>query len=279
LLRDVRFRRALSLSIDRHEINNVVYYGLALEGQNTMLPNSPLYDEANRKAWAGYDPAQAKRLLDEIGLTKKNSEGIRLLPDGRPLQIVIETAGSVAEEGDVLELIRDTWREVGIKLFAKPQQIELMHNRIFSGETMMCIDRGLENGLANAEMSPAVLAPTLQNDWEWPRWGQYYETHGMSGEAPDMPMGLELMQLAHQWMNATDFEARQALWRRMLAIHADQVLTIGLVAEVPQPVVVSDQLRNVPEQGVYNFDPGAFFGVYKPDRFWFVPETPADQPS
>ena len=279
LLRDVRFRRALSLSIDRHENNNVVYYGLALEGQNTMLPNSPLYDEANRKAWAGYDPAQAKRLLDEIGLTKKNSEGIRLLPDGRPLQIVIETAGSVAEEGDVLELIRDTWREVGIKLFAKPQQIELMHNRIFSGETMMCIDRGLENGLANAEMSPAVLAPTLQNDWEWPRWGQYYETHGMSGEAPDMPMGLELMQLAHQWMNATDFEARQALWRRMLAIHADQVLTIGLVAEVPQPVVVSDQLRNVPEQGVYNFDPGAFFGVYKPDRFWFVPETPADQPS
>ena len=279
LLRDVRFRRALSLSIDRHEINNVIYYGLALEGQNTMLPASPLYDEANRKAWAGYDPAQAKRLLDEIGLTKRNGEGIRLLPDGRPLQIVIETAGTVAEEGDVLELIRDTWREVGIKLFAKPQQIELMHNRIFSGETMMCIDRGLENGLANAEMSPAVLAPTLQNDWQWPRWGQFYETHGMSGEAPDMPMGLELMQLAHQWMNATDFEARQSLWRRMLAIHADQVPTIGLVAEVPQPVVVTDRLRNVPERGIYNFDPGAFFGVYKPDRFWFVPETPADQPS
>ncbi|HEV2677723.1 MAG TPA: ABC transporter substrate-binding protein [Aliidongia sp.] len=279
LLRDVRFRRALSLAIDRHEINNVIYYGLALEGQNTMLPGSPLYDEADRKAWAQYDPAQAGKLLDEIGLTKRNGEGIRLLPDGRPLQIVVETAGTVAEESDVLELIRDTWREVGIKLFSKPLQIELMHNRIFSGETMMSIDRGLENGLANAEMSPAALAPTLQNDWQWPRWGQYYETHGMSGEAPDMPMATELMQLGHQWMNATDFEARRSLWRRMLAIHADRVLTIGLCAEVPQPVVVSDRLRNVPEQGIYNFDPGAFFGVYKPDRFWFVPEVPADQPS
>jgi peptide/nickel transport system substrate-binding protein len=77
-------------------------------------------------------------------------------------------------------------------------------------------------------------------------------------------------------MNATDFEARQMIWQRMLRIQANQVLTIGLVSEVPQPVVVSDRLRNVPEQGIYNFDPGAFFGVYKPDRFWFVPETPAD---
>ncbi|GGF32277.1 peptide ABC transporter substrate-binding protein [Aliidongia dinghuensis] len=279
LLRDVRFRRALSLAIDRHEINNVIYYGLALEGQNTMLPDSPLYSAADRKAWAEYDPGQARRLLDEIGLTKKNSEGIRLMPDGRPLQIVVEMAGAAAEEGDVLELIRDNWREVGIKLFAKPLQIEVMHNRIFSGETVMCIDRGLENGLANAEMSPAHLAPTLQSDWQWPRWGQFYETHGMSGEAPDLPVGMDLLKLARQWMDATDFEARQALWRRMLAIHADQVLTIGLVAEVPQPVVVSDRLRNIPEQGVYNFDPGAFFGVYKPDRFWFVPEAPADQPS
>jgi peptide/nickel transport system substrate-binding protein len=280
LMRDVRFRRALSLAIDRHEINNVIYYGLALEGQDTMLPDSPLYDERDRKAWAAYDPAQAKRLLDEIGLTKKNGEGIRLLPDGRPLQIVVETAGTVAEEGDMLELIRDNWREVGVKLFAKPLQIELMHNRIFGGETMMSIDRGLENGLANADMSPAALAPTLQSNWQWPRWGQYYETHGMSGEAPDMPMALQLMALAHDWMNATDFEARQSIWKHMLAIHADRVLTIGLVAEVPQPVVVSDRLRNVPERGVYNFDPGAFFGVYKPDRFWFVPEeAPADQPS
>ena len=44
LVRDVRFRRALSLAIDRHEINQVIYFGLAIEGQNTVLPESPLYD-------------------------------------------------------------------------------------------------------------------------------------------------------------------------------------------------------------------------------------------
>ena len=29
------------------------------------------------------------------------------------------------------------------------------------------------------------------------------------------------------------------------------------------------KLRNVPEEGIYNWDPGALFGIYKPDGFWF----------
>ena len=45
--------------------------------------------------------------------------------------------------------------------------------------------------------------------------------------------------------------------------------TIGVVAGVPQPVLVSDRLRNVPAEGVWSFDPGAFFGIYNPPGFWF----------
>jgi peptide/nickel transport system substrate-binding protein len=59
------------------------------------------------------------------------------------------------------------------------------------------------------------------------------------------------------------------VWQRILEIHAEQVFTIGLVANVRQPVVVSRRLRNVPDIGVYNWDPGAFFGIYRPDSFWF----------
>ena len=55
----------------------------------------------------------------------------------------------------------------------------------------------------------------------------------------------------------------------MLEIRADNVFTIGIVSGVPQPVVVDDRLRNVPEKGIYNWDPGAHFGIYRPDTFWF----------
>ncbi len=55
----------------------------------------------------------------------------------------------------------------------------------------------------------------------------------------------------------------------MLQIWAEEVYSIGLIAGVLQPVVVNARLRNVPVEGVYNWDPGAHFGLYKPDGFWF----------
>jgi peptide/nickel transport system substrate-binding protein len=271
LMRDVRFRRALSLAIDRHEINQVIYYGLAIEGQNTVLPGSPLYEPQYRTEWASFDLKQARKLLDEIGLTKRDSEGIRLLPDGRPLEIVVENAGESTEESDVLELIRDTWREAGIRLFSKPSQVDSFRRRVYSGETMMSIGRGYDNGLPTADMPPWEFAPTTQAQLQWPRWGQYVETKGRSGEACDMPAAMELRELYQAWFDAPDERTRAEVWHKMLAIQADRVFTIGLIAGVLQPVVVTNRLHNVPEEGTYNFDPGAFFGVYHMDTFWLTP--------
>ena len=58
----------------------------------------------------------------------------------------------------------------------------------------------------------------------------------------------------------------------MLRIHADQVFTIGIVAAIPQPAVIHARLRNVPEHGVYNWEPGAHLGIHRMDTFWFEPE-------
>ena len=44
---------------------------------------------------------------------------------------------------------------------------------------------------------------------------------------------------------------------------------ISVFAHIWIPVVVNDHLRNVPSDGVYNWDPGAHFGMYRPDGFWF----------
>lgn len=273
LFRDVRFRRALSLAINRHEINQAVYFGLGLEVGNAPLPRSPLARPEYSNAWAAYDPALANRLLDEIGLDKRNDNGIRLMPDGRPLHIIVETAGESTEQTDVLELVRDTWIEVGIKLFSKPSQREVFRNRIFAGETLMSVWAGLENGLPTADMSPEELAPTSQQQLQWPKWGQYFQSGGQAGEAPDMAIPKQLMALEQDWRRSRDRAQREEIWHRMLPIFTDQVFTIGIVSGVLQPVVVNDRLMNVPQEGVYNWDPGAFFGMYKPDTFWFVDGT------
>jgi peptide/nickel transport system substrate-binding protein len=276
LFHDLRFRRALSLAIDRHEINQVIYFGLAIEGQNTLLPQSPLFEPEYRSAWAKYDVSEANRLLDLIGLTKRASDGTRQLPDGRPIEITVENSGESTEQSDVLELIRDSWRRIGIKLFAKPSQLTLFRRRVFSGETLMSIDKGIENGLATAAMAPWEFAPTSQQQLEWPKWGQYYETKGMAGEAPDLPSTMRLKALYEEWLTAASEEEHGRIWHEMLQIWAEEVFSIGTVAGVLQPVVVNAKLRNVPEEGIYNWDPGAYFGIYKPDGFWFdSSEAPA----
>ncbi|HYM31560.1 MAG TPA: ABC transporter substrate-binding protein [Candidatus Cybelea sp.] len=270
LVRDVRFRRALSLGIDRDGINQSIFFGLAIEGNDTALPDSPLFTKENQTKWATYDKAQANRLLDQIGLTQRNGDGIRLMSDSRPLEIVVETAGEDPEQTDIMELIRENWKQLGVRLLIKPSSREILRNRVYSGETVMSAWTGFENGLPTPDMSPAELAPTEQASLEWPKWGQYFETGGKAGEKIDMPIPQQLMSLNEQWASSVDSQARRKLWAEMLALHADQQFTIGVVSGVQQPIVINKRLRNVPEEGIYNFDPGAYFGLYHMDAFWLA---------
>ncbi|MDP6565516.1 MAG: ABC transporter substrate-binding protein [Alphaproteobacteria bacterium] len=269
LLHDVRFRRALSLGIDRNSINEFLYFGLGREGNNTVLPESPLFKDDYRGRWARHDAEQAARLLDQIGLTGRDDDDIRLLPDGRPLILVVETAGEQSEQVDALELIEQDWREIGVKLLIKPSHRHSLRARVSAGQTVMSVWSGLENGVPTAAMNPAALAPSSSIDLHWPSWGLHEESAGQSGQAADLPAVRELLDLKGAWLRATEEDERRRIWHRMLEIHADQVFTIGLVSGVRQPVVVAKRLRNVPDEGLYNWDPGAFFGIYRPDTFWF----------
>lgn len=272
LLRDVRFRRALSLAIDRQTINQVLYFGLARPSADTVLPESPLFKPEYQKAWTQLDVEKANALLDEIGMTRRDGAGTRLLPDGRPLQIVIDTAGESTEESDVLEMIKKDLQKIGVGLFTKPSQREVFRNRVFSGQAIMSVWSGIENALPTAGMSPHELAPTLQTQLQWSKWGEYYETNESSGLAPDMQIARDLLALNKAWRHAQSAQERAEIWHKMLRIHAEQVFSIGTVNGVPQPIVVSKFLHNVPAEAVFNWDPGAFFGIYRPDTFWFSQE-------
>ncbi len=269
LLRDVRFRRALSLAVDRNAINNFLYFGLAQPSNNTVLPYSPLYKPQFTDSWIEYNPDQANALLDEIGLTERDDDGLRLLPDGRPMELIVETAGEVGEQIDTLELIASNWEEIGIKLLTKPLQREVVRRRVTAGDTVMSAWSGITVGIATADTTPDELIPDHRYDPQWPMWGAYYQTDGQSGEPVDMPEVARLMELYMDWTNATDDDVRTAAWQEMLAIHADQQFSIGTVAGVRQPVVISKTLMNVPPEAVYAWHPGANFGIYQPDTFWF----------
>lgn len=269
LMRDVRFRRALSLGINRRDINRVIFFGLARESANTVLPQSPLYKQAYADAYAGFDPNTANRLLDEAGLGKRDAGGFRLLSDGRRADIIVDTAGTSTEDADILDLINDDWSKLGIRCFNHPSQLDVFRLRVKNGGAIMSLAPGMDNGAPTAIFEPTALAPLSEAQYQWPQWGLYSETGGHEGEAIDMPEPQKLLELYHDWRHSTNKAERAGIWDQMLAINADQVFTIGIVNGTQQPVVVDEKLRNVPEKALYAFEPGSFFGVYMPDTFWF----------
>jgi len=269
VMRDVRFRRALSLGIDRRMINRALYFGMADEGGMTALASSPLHNPADLQAWSRLDIDYANVLLDQMGLTERTPNGLRKLPDGRPMEFVIETAGERQEEENALTIITDTWRDLGIRLIMRPLDRDILRNRIYAGTGMAAVWYGWDNGLPRAETSPAYLAPTQQEFFAWPKWGQYFQTMGQAGEAPDMDAPKRLLQLEWDWAHTDDLAERTAIWAEMLAIHAQQQFAIGILSGAPQPVVVSSRLRNVPDVGIWAYDPGAHFGIHRMDEFYF----------
>ncbi|MBK0399302.1 ABC transporter substrate-binding protein [Limibaculum sp. M0105] len=269
VFRDLRFRRALSLAISRKAINKVLYFGLAKERALAALEESPFFDAEAAHAWADFDLDEANRLLDEMGLTERNAAGIRLLPDGRPMEIVIETAGERREETDALQIVGETWKQVGIRLLVKTLDRDILRNRAYAGLSMMVAWYGWNNGVPTPDAPPFELAPVDQANFTWPRWGQYYQTKGAAGEAPDMPAAIRLLELFELWSTVTTDAERGAAWREMLAIHADQVLAIGTVSRAPLPVVANNHLRNVPGEALYAWDPGAQLGIHRIDEFWY----------
>ena len=270
IFHDARFRRALSLAINRHEINMAVFFGLGRESADTILPQSPLFQESYATAWANFDPAAANRLLDEMGLDKRDAEGYRLLPDGRVAELVVESAGENRSELDVLELVRDHWKDIGLKLFPRSTQRDVFRSRAIAGQVMVGVWSGIDNGVPTADMEPSELAPTSEAQLQWPLWGVYFVNRGAKGEAPDIPEARELLKLLEDWRRTVDSASRAEIWKKMLALYTDQVFSIGTVTSTLQPVVRRRTLKNVPDKALFAYAPTAYLGVYLPDTFFFA---------
>ena len=110
------FRVALSYAINRDQIKESVFLGLGEPRQGVPAPWHPYFpgDEWAKK-YTQYKPDEANKLLDGIGLGKKDAQGIRLLPNGKPVTIELSVVPAFAAWPDVAQLISKDWEKVGVK--------------------------------------------------------------------------------------------------------------------------------------------------------------------
>ena len=260
---DKRFRHAMSLAINREEINEFAFNGLATPQQFTVAAGTEFYDPAWARAFADYDPARAKAMLDEIGLRDTDGDGVREGPDGNPFALSMSTSSSsvIGPMGfNISELVRDYWQEVGVRV-----DLKMVSEELYS-ELRTANQLDVHAGVAG-DYNPNRLASnpefgTLKAYAEnWNRWWQreLWVQQGRQGEEP--PAGEEppeewkrFIRTGWEWPNATDDEEFNRLGRERWALQAELLPAIGTVAYVVRPIIINNRVRNVPDVLPFAFE-------------------------
>ncbi len=271
---DRRFRRALSLAINRGEMNEIIYFGRGTPRQVTAHPSSAYFEPAFARAYTEYDPERANGLLDEMELRDRDGDGLREYADGTPLTITLEFIDWETPKGITLELVANYWREVGIDLRLKVVDGNLQSARAEAGEMQMTV--------WHADRVTDILLP-LQPDWWVPRragwdiamwndWARWYLTDGRLGEEPPEEMK-QLQRWADEMRVTMDEDRRIALGKKILASNAENLWCIGTVGLAPHPVVITEHLRGVPAKAIWGWD-NRWTLSYHPAT-WYFDDAPA----
>jgi peptide/nickel transport system substrate-binding protein len=237
------FRIALSLGIDREEISKLVYLGLANPSQVPLNPSSPFYVKAIANKYAKYNLKEANGLLDRLGL-KVGSDGYRVRPDGKPLQLTMIVRNDLIEVIDVAELIKNYWAKLGIKLAVQPLERSLLTTRLLAGDYELVI------GDWGPGMNPLTEGIWFFATGNWggtfaPLYGLWYSSGGKAGEEPIEEVK-KLYSIYDKAIATPNEQERASLIKEASALHANNVWVIGTVAHTWVMAYCKNNLRNVP---------------------------------
>ncbi|OYX42664.1 MAG: peptide ABC transporter substrate-binding protein [Rhodobacterales bacterium 32-67-9] len=245
---DLRFRKAMSVAINREALNETAYFGEGTIQQYTGFSPLPDYIDAKWKTFAAeFDPDAAKALLDEVGVVDKDGDGSRDLPSGAPFVLNMQFA-TQGIAGQVVELIAQDWANVGIKTTVK----EITPDEYRSAQSSNQLDVGLwEKGQPTGIImgNNELWVPPFENYFAHRTgmlWAEWVDSNGASGvEPPDYVKQLmtDINALQSTPSGTDEFKA---IANRLVENMTGNLLFIG-TALTPDPIYHRTALKNFPE--------------------------------
>ena len=242
---DLRFRQAMSLAIDRDELNNTFYFGEATPSQATVLPDSAFWERWMGEYYTDYDPAAANALLDEMGL-ELGAGGIRLRPDGEPLAVILEECISVwgGPKNEIDQLLKEYWGAVGVDVSLKTVSCSLFRQHAANNE--LDIPNWATGGFYDViiHSNQGAFLPPWSNFGAGLLWAQWWSSDGASGEEPPAEVK-ELYDLADQFKQTlTGSDEYLRVGKELVSAHLRGLYTIGTVCCGRWPMLVSNNVGN-----------------------------------
>ncbi len=271
LFQNLDFRRAMSLGINRERMNETLYFGLG-----TPYPGIPLAANSYVKPeWTTmnieYNVDEANAILDSIGLTERDSDGFRLRSDGERLSMVIEIGVLEGRKMDACQLVAEDYVAIGIEAICTLTEGSLFTQRHNANELEVPtwhLDRAALFGRAN----PLFFGWEDATQQRWgPLWAQWFQSAGAQGEEPPQEIK-DLEELFRRWQGTeAGSEEFTQLGQQYFEYFATQLPIIGTVGMFPQPLVVSNRLKNVATEGIFWGSDTNFYAPYLPAQ-WYIQE-------
>lgn len=264
---DVRFRYAMSLAINRDEVNETLFLGLGTPEQ-ALPQNVPYVTEEDKKFMTEYDPARANKLLDEMGL-KKGADGIRMRSDGKPLTILWEYTLQYVWSPEFPALIAEYWQNVGVNVLLKEINTQLTREKQ-KANTLDITSEWMAPYEPSMISSPQLFVVPYASFWPimGTPWMDWKTSDGKSGEEP--PSWVKrLWEIADEFKTTVPGSERyMELGKEMIALNFQNLVVIGTLGEIPLITVVNNRLGNVPEWKINS----TYYGYaypYQADQ-WYI---------
>lgn len=231
VVRDLRFRQALSLAINRKEIVDAFYLGEFAKVPELSNPNE-------------YDVDKANQILDDMGMDKKDDEGFRLGPNGERFRIPFDVADHTENHIPTAELIAEFWNKVGIFTSVKQMDVTVFGERLADNQiwaTLIWVHQPV--------WGSGGFPDYLPEDGWGPLWTEWFETQGESGEEP--PDGVKQLYDYHIELLTVDSgsEQNKEALDKILKSHRENIWNFQVAEQPYYPTFFSNRLGNVP-QGV-----------------------------
>jgi len=241
------FRLGLSHAINRQEIIDVIFIGQGEPWHLAPRVETPFYSESLAKVGTAFDIEAANALLDAV-LPDKDGSGMRLLPNGEALTVIIEVTGDQDPAFvDCSNLIATYWNAVGVNTQVNPVDRSLLYARKETNDHDCVVWWG-DGGLNDAILDPRWYIPVGgESNFALP-WAYWY---GGSDTTPAEPIEppeqvKEALAIYDELKNTGDPAAQQELMAEILAIAEEQFYAIGISLPAPGYGIRKNSMRNVP---------------------------------
>ena len=267
---NLKFREAMSIAINRDELNEVAFFGQGTPSQ--VLPFNPAPTFMDPK-WASYmtdyDPELAKSKLDEIGMMDTDGDGFRELPNGDTLILNMQFS-TQGIAGNVVELVGQYWADVGVQTTVK----EITPDEYRSAQSANQLDVGLWQYGA-----PLAIHSGLNSFFRAPfgtyfehrtgmLWGEWLDTDGASGVEPpqyvkDLAANIDAFQSA-----SPGSDEQAALANALVEGFVGNMVMIGTVSS-PEPVYASNKLQNKTDFKTWSYEYYRTY-PYRATQWWLT---------